>query len=133
MEIRSNLTLEEAAPAAPKEAEAEAEALAAPAALAAEAAEAEAEAALAATEAAEAAPATLNVDLFQVLVGQINKLNKLLRKFVLSGLTVSVDRFHGLFPFWVKRVLFVRSKFPCATFCDWASMSRPQRKYSNYV
>jgi hypothetical protein len=132
MEIRSNLTLEEAAPAAPKEAEAEAEAaLAAPAALAAEA---EAEAALAATEAAaEAAPATLNVDLFQVLVGQINKLNKLLRKFVLSGLTVSVDRFHGLFPFWVKRVLFVRSKFPCATFCDWASMSRPQRKYSNYV
>jgi len=105
MEIRSNLTLEEATPAAPKEAEAEAEAeaLAAEAAEAAlAAAEAEAEAALAATE---AAPATLNVDLFQVLVGQINKLNKLLRKFVLSGLTVSVDRFHGLFPFWVKRVL----------------------------
>jgi len=75
MEIRSELTLE-----------------------AAEAAEAAAEAA----ETAETAEATLNVDLFQVLVGQINKLNKLLRKFVLPGLTVSVDRFHGLFSFLGK-------------------------------
>ena len=121
MEIRSKLALEtetaEAAAFAATEA---------PAALAATEAEAKvkikakaAKAAPAATTATEATPlATLNVDLFQVLIGQIDKISKLLE-------------FHETFPFLGKTCVVWRSRFPCAIFCDLSSMSRPHRKYSN--
>ena len=43
-----------------------------------------------------------NIDLFQVFIGQINKLNKLLGEFFLLYLTVTIVRIHNCFPFFVK-------------------------------
>jgi hypothetical protein len=40
-----------------------------------------------------------NIDLFQVFVGQIDKLNELFRELFLCCLTVTVVRFHELFSF----------------------------------
>jgi hypothetical protein len=59
-----------------------------------------------------------NINLFQVFVGQINKLHKLVGELFLSCLTLRIVRLHESFPFLCKTCmsLLVRSKVLCFIF-----------------
>lgn len=79
---------------------------------------------------AEATEATLhatklrNIDLFQILIGQINKINELL------GELLTIGRFHKSFPFLCETCLhlFACLQVPCTIFCDWTSIKSLTRE-----
>lgn len=73
----------------------------------------DAENAAAAAAATAATPGPLNaaklgnIDLFQILISQINQISELLGK-------LRIGRFHSCFPFWVKLIFFGAQQAPCA-------------------